>query len=73
MYQATIEMSQFFELNFRTMENLPLHDIKTDTVSDLKKKVEKMNATIETLKSKPPPTKKPSVTMQDRRRLCADI
>jgi hypothetical protein len=63
MYQATIEMSQFFELNFRTMENLPLNDIKTDTVHDLKKKVEKMNATIENLKSKPLPPKKPSVTM----------
>ena len=50
MYQATIEMSQFFELNFRSMENIALNDGKgNETVSELKKKVEKMNETIETL------------------------
>ena len=69
MYQATIEMSQFFETNFRTMENMTLNDGSRETVSDLKKKVEKMNEMVEVLKSKPPPTKKPSVTMQDRRNL----
>jgi len=55
------------------MENMTLNDGSRETVSDLKKKVEKMNEMVEVLKSKPPPTKKPSVTMQDRRNLWSEI
>jgi hypothetical protein len=38
MYQATLELSQYFENNFRYMENLPFAEASSE-LNDLRKKV----------------------------------
>jgi len=55
MYSAAIEMSQFFEIKFRSIDNLAFSYRKSDSIYSLRKKVEQLNTKIEDLKKGPKP------------------
>ena len=54
MYQATLEMSQFFENNFRGIENLPLGETSSE-LSLLKQKVTELEAKVSVKPQNRPP------------------